>query len=336
MKAAVYHGPWSLQIEDVPAPDVGEGEILIDVLATGICGSDVHGYTGETGRRAVGQIMGHETVGRIAEVGKPIPYGTLVTFDPVVWCGRCARCHAGDTQACVRGIVVGVDPTLPGSFAQLLKIPLRNVVPLAGLANPLHGALVEPLAVGYHAVLRGKPRADDATLIIGGGPIGQATAIGARRQGLTRLLVSEPLADRRVLLERLGFATTTPDQVESDFLDQFGEPPTLVIDAVGISATLRSALSASAGQSRLVLVGMGAPRVDLRPFDLTVAERNVSGSYCYRHDELVSTAAWVADGRPELDLLIDDATYWLDDAPAAFQAVSRGPKATKSLILAGS
>jgi threonine dehydrogenase-like Zn-dependent dehydrogenase len=320
-----------MSLVERPTPQPSADEVVIDVIATGICGSDAHGYSGETGRRTGGQVMGHETVGRVA-AGTRFAAGTLVTVNPIISCGACDACRAGETQVCPDSLVIGVEPSLDGSFAEQFVAPARNVVPLGPDVPILHGALVEPLAVGYHAVMRGAPEPADRILVIGGGPIGQAAAIGARRAGLEHILVSEPVAARRELLARLGFATTTPEQLEADVARFLGGPATLVVDAVGIAPSFAAAVAHSTTRARIVLVGMGASSMSIEPYGITVGERTVAGSYCYSEEHFASTAAWVGEGHPELDLLID-RTLPLAEGPDAFRSVADGTGGSNKTLL---
>lgn len=331
MQALGYHGPWDMTIIDRPEPVASDDSVVLDVIATGVCGSDVHGYTGETGRRVSGQVMGHETVARVRAGGDLTP-GTLVTFNPIISCGHCEFCLDGETQVCAESVVIGVEPSLDGSFAERIAVPARNVVPLDETVPILHGAFVEPLAVGYHAVMRGAPRTDDRLLVIGGGPIGQAVAIGARRAGVERILVSEQSPTRRELLDGLGFPTTSPDTLADDVTRVLGGKATLVVDAVGVAPTIATALEASTTRARIVLVGMGASEMTIAPYGLTVAERVLIGSYCYSEDHFRSTAAWVAEGHPELDLLID-RTLPLAEGPEAFRTVADGSGGSNKTLI---
>ncbi|MDF1478596.1 alcohol dehydrogenase catalytic domain-containing protein [Leifsonia sp. H3M29-4] len=335
MQALGFNGPWDMTIMERPDPIAGEGEVLIEVIATGICGSDVHGYSGETGRRTRGQVMGHETVGRVAVGSAELSAGTLVTVNPIVACGHCEFCLEGETQVCPDSVVIGVEPTLDGSFAGLIAVPARNVVALEPGMPVLHGALVEPLAVGYHAVMRADPSPVDRMLIIGGGPIGQAAALGARRAGVTAILVSEPVEARRELLEQLGFATTSPELLETSVTERLGGKATAVVDAVGIAPSLAAALQHSTTRARVVLVGMGAKEMSIEPYGITVAERVVIGSYCYSEAHFASTAQWVGEGHPELDLLID-RTLALGEGPDAFKSIADGSGGSNKTLLLSS
>lgn len=338
MLALGFRGPWSLELETRPDPVVAADEVLISIVASGICGSDVHGYSGETDRRHVGQIMGHECVGLISEVGASVSgleVGTPVTFNPIVSCGECESCHVGETQQCELQRVIGVDPTLDGSFAELIAVPASNVVPISSEVPLLHGALVEPLAVGYHALMRGTPDVHDRVFVIGGGPIGQAVAIACRRLGIHSVVVSEPEPVRRSLLEALGFATAAPGTIAEAVDTVLGGPATLVVDAVGIRATVADAFAHSVRGARVVLVGMGAVELGIAPYGISTGERTLIGSYCYSREHFRSTADWVSEGHPELDLLIE-RTDPLAEGAEAFRGIADGTALTnKVLLLAG-
>jgi threonine dehydrogenase-like Zn-dependent dehydrogenase len=340
MRALVYHGPHDIGVEDRPDPDPGPGEVLLRITATGICGSDLHGYTGENKRRHPGQVMGHETVGRIVAVGPAVEGlapGRLATVNPVIGCGECAQCAAGTEQLCPRRKVIGVDREISSAFAELMLAPARNVVVLPDDLPEEYGALIEPLAVGYHAARNGRVGSEDAVLVIGGGPIGQAAALAARRLDAERVVVSEPGTGRRGLVEKLGFATIDPtagdlpEQVQATL----GRPATAVLDAVGIGRTVGEGLRSSSLGARLVLVGMGARELTLAAFDVSTFERSIIGSFTYPSADFRETAEWVAS-RPEgLEHLVDDRVG-LDAAPDAFARLASGDlDASKILVLPG-
>jgi 2-desacetyl-2-hydroxyethyl bacteriochlorophyllide A dehydrogenase len=328
MRALVYHGPNDIGVEERPDPEPGPGEVLLRITATGICGSDLHGYTGENKRRHPGQIMGHETVGRIVAVGPDVPGlepGRVATVNPVIGCGACAQCAAGTEQLCPRRKVIGVDREIASAFAELMLAPARNVVVLPQDLPEEFGALVEPLAVGYHAARSGRVGPDDAVLVIGGGPIGQACALAARRLGAEKVVVSEPAKARRGLVERLGFATIDP--AAGDLADRvrevLGGPATAVLDAVGTSRTVGDGLRASSLGARLVLVGMGSRELTLAAFDVSTFERSIIGTFTYPSQDFRETAEWVASRPAGLEHLVDDRVG-LDDAPGAFARLASG------------
>jgi len=339
MRALVYRGPGEIGVEDRPEPQPGPDEVLLRITATGICGSDLHGYTGENKRRHPGQIMGHETVGRIAAVGSNVSDETLrpgrvATVNPVIGCGECEQCAAGNEQLCARRRVIGVNKEIQSSFAELMLAPAGNVVVLPDSIPQEYGALVEPLTVGYHAAVVGGVGPNDVVLVIGGGPIGQAAALGARRLGAQRVVVSELNEARRALVEKLGFATIDPrtGDVPEQVRASLGRPATAVLDAVGISRTLSDGLMASGLGARVVLVGMGAREITLPAFEISTFERSIIGAFTYPSPEFRDTAEWVGS-RPEgLEHLIDDRVD-LDGAADAFARLASGDlDASKILV----
>jgi threonine dehydrogenase-like Zn-dependent dehydrogenase len=174
---------------------------------------------------------------------------------------------------------------------------------------------------------------DDVVLVIGGGPIGQAAALAARRVGAATVLVSEPDSARRALVDRLGFATVDPTtQGPAEIVALLGAPATAVVDAVGDSRTLQTAFDCSALGSRVVLVGMGAPRVDLSAYAVSTEERTLVGSFAYDEAAFRRTAEWAAAHAADLAPLID-ARVGLAEAPATFRALAdRTLPASKVLV----
>ena len=264
MRVLVLDDWWKLVVAERPDPVPAGEQVLLEIHATGICGSDIHGFTGTTGRRQVGQVMGHETVGRVLALGDGVgpeyglEVGAVATVNPVMSCGTCAQCRAGAEQACPNKSVIGVDPAVSSAFADKMLAPAANVIPLPDTMPIDYGALIEPLSVGYHAVHRGRIGPDERVLVIGGGPVGQAVVLAARREGAAQVVVSEPSASRRKLNEALGAVALDLTGVEASAVTEaLGGSPSVVVDAVGTSASLDSALMAAAPGSTIVLVGMG-------------------------------------------------------------------------------
>jgi threonine dehydrogenase-like Zn-dependent dehydrogenase len=325
MRALVFHGPWEMTVEDRPEPAPGPHDTLLQIIATGICGSDLHGYTGETGRRQPGQVMGHETVGRVLEdrTGAHRP-GRLVTVNPVLGCGHCPACAVGARQRCPDRRVIGVQADISAAFAERMVAPTHNIVALPEGTPPEVGGLVEPLAVGYHAIRRGGMGGDDIPYVLGGGPIGQAVAIAARRLGATTVVVAELDANRRGLLERVGFTTVDPAaQLAEAIVGVLGGPPSVVVDAVGATGTLQGALDIAAPGARIVLVGMATPRIELAAYAVSTGERSIIGSFAYDDAAFRDTAGWAAAHAAELTPLIE-ARVGLDEAPGAFRSLAAG------------
>jgi threonine dehydrogenase-like Zn-dependent dehydrogenase len=328
MQALVLKDFGLMAIEELPTAVAAQGEVLLKIAATGICGSDIHGYTGENGRRVAGQVMGHESVGTVAAVGpgvesKKFPLGQAATFNPVLVSSEDAIAYSGREQHAPGKRVIGVAPELISSFAQYVSVPQENVVLLSETMPIVYGALIEPLAVALHAVRRSGVAPSDSLLIIGGGPIGQSVVLAARSEGITTIVVSEVDATRRSLCEQLGAEVIDPlaGPLADQVVAAFGSLADVTIDAVGISVTVNSALDATKLGGAVCLVGMGARRLDTDAYGITTEERTVIGSFTYSKKDFQDAATWVTQGAPELQYLISREVS-LAEAPAAFAALA--------------
>jgi threonine dehydrogenase-like Zn-dependent dehydrogenase len=336
MRALVLRDFYDIAVEERPDPVAGPEQVVVEVIATGICGSDFHGYSGENGRRHPGQVMGHETVGRVRDLGpdvEGVAIGQLVTVNPVMSCHECPACLSGQEHWCSRRVVLGVAPEIPAAFADWVAVPASNIVPLPEHMPEELGALAEPMAVGYHAVRRGQPNPDDHVLVIGGGPIGQACLLAARRLGVQAMALSDVSPSRRDLCARLGAEVVDPTagNLPEAVADRLGGPATLVVDAVGVNRTVADAMAASSLGSRIVLVGMGSPQLDLAAYTLSTAERSLIGSFTYTAAEFIQTAEWVGTVPEGIGELIDGRVDW-EGAPQSFDDLARG-RSTASKIL---
>lgn len=326
MRALVMKEIGSLQVEERPAPEPGPGEVLIRVAATGICGSDIHGYTGENGRRFPGQVMGHESAGTVAAVGADvdIAVGRPVTFNPVVIPEEDQEAFAGREQHSPRKVVIGVAREVSAAFADYLVVPARNIVPLPESLPIEYGALIEPIAVAVHAVRRVLRPGDTRVLVVGGGPIGQSTVLALKMHDVQTIYVSEPDAARRELCERLGaIALDTEGRSLLEALAEHGGPVDVTVDAVGITATVRESLEATVMGGNVSLVGMGSPQLDVAAYRISTDERSLIGSFTYSAQDFVDAAGYVAGQPPELAELVS-RTVGPDEADAAFAALAEG------------
>lgn len=334
MKALVFKSAWDMAVEERETPVPAAGEALIQVIATGVCGSDLHGYTGHTGRRHPEQVMGHETVGRIAALAGPaggLQVGDVVVVNPAMSCGTCRACLSGEEQRCAGLRVIGVVPDRSAAFAEYFVAPIQNLIPLPP-GTPEHlGALVEPLAVGWHAVRRARVSSDDLVVVLGGGPIGQAVALAAMRAGLVNIVVSESLPSRRALLDRLGVRSVTPEEL-GPVVEAMTAPSVTVLDAVGSTETVAQGLALTEPGGRLVLIGMSEPRLDVPAYEVSVREREIIGTFCYSQDDFRSTVAWLG-ANVDLVRTLVDAVEPLEAGPQVFhELASRSRDASKILL----
>lgn len=342
MTALVLRDYGTMVVEEVLRSPVGDHEVQIAVSHTGICGSDIHGFTGENGRRFPGQVMGHESEGRISAIGSAVspqlyPIGARVTFNPVVVPVDDAEAFEGREQHCPRKHVLGVRADLPAAFADAIVVPDRNVVAIPEDAPVGSGALIEPLAVAAHAVRRAGAAAGQRALIVGGGPIGQSLVIALRMSGVDRIVVSEPDAARRDLLVQLGATAVDPCSSDSAVLDAvmdtFGSLADVGFDAVGISATLSACLAAVSLGGTVSLVGMGSPRVDVDAFAISTAERSIVGSFTYSADAFRTAARWISSTGTGIEHLISEVIS-AAEAPDMFRRLARGAGPAGKVLVA--
>lgn len=339
MRALVLKEFGTMAVEDVadPAPAVAD-QVQVRIGYTGICGSDIHGFTGENGRRVPGQVMGHETVGHVVALGPDadgaLGAGRRVTFNPLVSCGRCEACTAGQEQHCPHRVVYGVTPDLVAAFAEVVTLPSRNVVPLSDDGDERHGALVEPLAVALHAVRRAGVRPGDTVLVTGSGPIGQSVVLAALRAGASRVLATDLSPARRRLCEQLGATGVDPavGPTEEQVRELLGGPVDVAVDAAGVSATLAAALRSTRLGGTVCLVGMGAPELQLPAYAVSTEERTVVGSFCYTAQTFRDAAAWVGEGHDVLDTLIS-STVPMSAANDAFTELARSAETPGKVLV---
>lgn len=320
----VLEGPSQLTLRDAPSAARASGEAVLEVVAAGICGSDVHGFAGVNARRAPGTVMGHEVAGRVLE--GPSGIGTTVAVWPIVACGACPSCAAGRAHLCTARRLYGCTPELPGGFASTMTVTASSLVALPDGVPAEWGALVEPLAVGHHAIALAGVAPGDRVAVIGGGPIGIAAAIAARRAGVEQLVVVEPMAARRDTLAALGLEAVAPESAPRGV--------DVVAECVGHASTVAAAIAASRPGGTVVCVGLADSEVPVPWPSVVIEERRLVGSSAYTLDEFRAVAASLADGDVDFGRLIE-RRIGLDEVAAAFDDYAAGrTTAIKTLVVA--
>jgi threonine dehydrogenase-like Zn-dependent dehydrogenase len=274
--------------------------------------------------------MGHESSGTIAALGEGVdaaalPLGAPATFNPVVVPPEQAEEYRGREQHAPGKHVIGVAPDVPASFADYVVVPERNVLLLDRAMPRELGALIEPLAVAVHAVRLGRPDPAEKVLVIGGGPIGQSVVIALQRAGVTTIALSERDPQRRELVASLGAHVVDPSAGSTAELAAaaLGGPADLAIDAVGLSPTMADALTATALGGRVVLVGMGSPRLELPAFAISTEERSVLGSFTYSAQDFADATTWIGEHADEIAPLVSSMIR-PEQAQEAFTALAAG------------
>lgn len=327
MKAALLYGPRDIRLAEVAKPEPGPGEVVIRVRATGICGSDLHTYTGD---RSVDypMILGHEFAGDVVAVGEGvsgIAPGNRVTAEPNFSCGECIYCREGLVNLCVNR--VGMAINWPGTLAEYAKVPARFVWPVPDSMSYRQGALVEPLMVGVHAVRRGRVRVGDAVAVMGCGAIGLLTVAAAKVAG-ARVFAVDIVPEKLEMARRLGaeaaFSGRDPDVVaQIRALTPAGQGPLVVFETAGVAATVQQALDLVRAGGRVVLVGLSTRPAQVVPMAVARREVEILGSFIYYAGEFGVGIRLIAEGVVDAEALIG-LTVGLDETEAAFKAVESG------------
>lgn len=341
MRALLLTEPGKLSMAEMPQPEVGEHDALVRVEACGVCGSDVHGYDGSSGRRIPPLVMGHEAAGVIERVGSRVTGfgpGDRVTFDSTVSCGRCDFCRQGAINLCDARMVLGVscgEYRRHGAFAEYVSVPSNILYRLPDGLPPEHAALVEPVSVAVHAVARKTPSTDDAVVVIGCGMIGLLVMQVLRSKGCRMVIAVDVDQERRALAGRHG-ATHTLDGRDPDLPGAVraltnGRGADQVHEAVGRPETVQAAIRSVRKGGTVVLIGNISPRVELPLQDVVSRELTLLGTAA-SSGEYPECIALMASGAVDVTSLIS-ATAPLEDGPMWFERLHRGERGLMKVIL---
>jgi L-iditol 2-dehydrogenase len=333
MKALVLEEYGKLAITDVPQPAIAPDEVLIRVAACGICGSDVHGFDGSSGRRIPPIIMGHEAAGTIEAVGAEVTgwsAGDRVTFDSTVYCGECAYCQRGEINLCDRRQVIGVscgDYRRNGAFAEYVAVPARILHRLPPELPFAEAAMIEAVSVALHAVAVSGFRPGETALVIGAGMIGTLIVQALRVARASHILVADLDAGRLAQAGRSGAHSLIDlgggqnKDAAAFVLERFPAGVDHVFEAVGQGNTVKTAIAAVRKGGTVTLVGNIAANVELPLQAVVTRQIRLQGSAASageypRAIELLASRA--IDVTPLLSSVAP-----LEDGPEAFARLYR-------------
>ena len=331
MRALQLIAPSTLAVVDLPVPSPGPGEVRLRVKACGICGSDLHGMDGSSGRRIPPLVMGHEASGTIDMVGEGVTAwrsGDRVTFDSTVWCGECGYCREGRVNLCDSRQVVGVacaEFRRDGAFAEFVTVPQRILHRLPDGLSFEEAAFAEPVGVALHAVHRAGDVAGRTVLVVGAGLIGLLIVQALKRAGAARVIAVDLDEGRLKLAMELG---------ADEALVGGGTLPHLDVDVamevVGAAPTVDFAIRSVRKGGRVVLVGNLSPSVALPLQVVVTRELDVVGS-CAIAGEYPEALEAIASGSIRVRPLIS-ASVGLEDGVSAFEK-ARARGALKVLLV---
>ena len=331
MKALMLTEPSKLVYQEVPVPEYAEDEVLVKIKAVAICGSDVHGYDGSSGRRRPPVIMGHEAAGVIEKVGprvKKYKVGDRVTFDSTVYCGECEYCRQGLINLCSNRTILGVscaDYRRHGCMAEYCNIPERILYKLPDDVSFEKASLVEPLSIGFHAVSITPIMVGDTALVIGAGTIGQMVIKTLKNSNAARIIVSD-LDETKLQAAYESGATHCfgkgADIVKEVMALTNGVGADVSFEAVGVPPTIANAIAATKKNGNLTLIGNVTPQVPIPLQDVIGKQLTIRGSAasCGEYPRCLEA---IADGRVNLDNIIsrvapmEEGQEWFDRLHAA-------------------
>jgi L-iditol 2-dehydrogenase len=332
MRAAVLHAPGDVRIEERDRPVPGPREVLVQITAIGVCGSDVHYYEhGRIGPMVVESpmVLGHESAGRVVELGDGATKHTVgdrVTLEPGVPCGRCRECRAGRYNLCA-DVVFFATPPIDGAFADFVAIHEDFAFALPDSLSDEEGALMEPLSVGIWACRKASVTAGDRVLVTGAGPIGILAAQCALAFGATEVTVSDVNEQRLEVARRTGATRTLSPQDGFDDLEA-----DVLIECSGHPDALSAGINALRPAGTAVLVGMGPGEEGTVPLS-AIQRREIWVTGTFRYANTYPTAiALAASGRVDLKAIIT-GHYALEDAEAALKVGREDPASVKPIVV---
>jgi len=340
MKAAVFKEVGQpLSLESVADPVPEPGELVMKVSFCGICGTDLHATREGLTTACCGQILGHEYVGEIAEVGKGADgnwkVGDRICAMPFIGCGRCLPCAAGHFFECANKKVSGVDD--PGGFAEFVTTGSRETILLPDDLDLQSAALVEPLAVGIHAVRIANVKAGSRVMVIGAGPIGLAVALWCRFVGAREVIVSEVAKTRAALAKTMGATAVIHPDLESgaegllqQFSDAAGGAPDVIFECVGAPGLLQQCIEMAPHHGKIIPVGVCEQPDAIIPFFGLVKELRIQFAIAYTRDDFDTCVAMLGERRIDVSPMVTDIVS-LDDLPNAFEALRTPSRQCKVL-----
>ena len=341
MKALLYTKPYTFEYTDVPDPDVGGDDVLVRVKACGICGSDVAGHTGKTGRRLPPLIMGHEAAGVVERTGGNVHSfapGDRICFDSTVYCNQCPACRQGLFNRCVKRQVLGVSvPEFKrqGAFAEFVAVPHWICAKLPEKMSFVQAALLEPASIGTHAANRPPVSKSDTVVVIGAGTIGLFILQAAKLRGARTTIACDLNEFRLGLAKRVG-ADVCVNPAQANLKEEIqkrteGRGADVTFEAVGFAETFRQAISITRTGGTVVAVGNLQKETEFNLQELVSRELTFTGSYASA-GEFRTCIDLIASRQMNVEPLVSEVLP-LAEGPIAFQRLLEGKENLLKIIL---
>ncbi|MBV7328442.1 alcohol dehydrogenase catalytic domain-containing protein [Chloroflexi bacterium TSY] len=336
MKSLIFKGPRQVEIGEWQEPQITPGQVLIDVAACGICGTDLHVYKGLPATWPVPGVCGHEFSGRVIDWADDVngfQEGDRVVVQPLVYCGRCRACHAGRTNLCSNMYLIGGEK--PGGFAQRVAVPADSLFVLPETLSWQQAAMVETLATPVHAFEKNVSGLLRSVAVFGAGTQGLFAVQLAHLVGAEVIAVSEVLPHRLAIAKELG-ATNIIDAIQENTVETIqaitaGEGVDLVIEAAGNVMTRQQAIQAVRPGGTVIFLALGAEPVPVDFMTVVPRELQLKGTQCYTDADFSLAIELLASGKITVEPLI--STMPLDEGSATFEMLVNDPGDTIKVIL---
>ena len=337
MKACAIKGVRQFEIKEIKEPVADGKKVIIDVLKSGICGSDIHYWVNGEPK---GLVMGHEFCGRVVDPGDrlDLQVGDRVTALPISPCGECEACRKGEVQYCNKtwSEALGLSIDNPGGLTSRIAVRSDMVIKVPDDMKDEGVAMVEPTAVGLHAAHLGRIAVGDDVLVIGGGIIGLVSAMFAKLEGASRVILTETNEERGRKSVKLGVADEWYNALDSDLVPKMMEKThggfDVVIECVGNSAAVNSAITLVKPGGIVVLVGVATDAVPTYTVMAVMKELVVQGAIAYTYDEFKSCIDLIADRKLNVMKFVDDVVP-LDGVQKAYERLTNGKDSAIKIIV---
>lgn len=332
MKALLLTSYGKLELSQIDPPKLAENDVLVRVAACGICGSDVHGYDGTSGRRIPPIVMGHEAAGTVAEVGSAVTGARVddrVTFDSTIYCGQCDACRRGQVNLCPNRRVLGVscaDYRQYGAFAEFVAVPQHILYTLPVEVTFEQATMIEPIAIALHAVARLNVSPGERAVVVGSGMIGLLTVAALRIAGCSEITAIDLDDSRLALAQQMGATRTlnpqNTDAVANLLQSTGGVGLDIAVEAVGNAPAFKTAVAAVRRGGRVALIGNLAAEVPF-PLQSVVTRELTLVASCASAGEYPRALELLANGQIDVTPLItavaplDEGQQWFDRLHAA-------------------
>jgi L-iditol 2-dehydrogenase len=339
MTEAVLEAPHKVTIREAPAPEPGAGEALLAPERVGICGSDMHAWHGLHPFITPPVVPGHEFSATVCSApdGSGLSHGDRVTVEPNLICGVCRNCRAGRYNICDTLKVIGCQT--PGAMADFLTVPVDKIIPLPEAMGLEEACLIEPLAVGIHALKRARFQPGESVLILGAGTIGLMCLQAAKAMGAGVKMITDLQDWRLERAQTLGagatFRADDPDLRAAVRRVAGPDGADIILECVGYPAAMRAAVEASRKGGRIVVVGVHGEPVDLNVGLIQDWELDVYGSLMYTREDFEQALDLISRGRVETQSFITHR-FPLEEAARAYETLDDpDARALKALIQVG-